>query len=102
MEHMKLLGQSMSSLHSALREFRTSDLPAITDEYSVILQHMQVYFSDSSVTGTLKHKLGLVIKPQKLKWLEVVVQAASMVSDQRYHALHMDFVRSNVLFERGG
>jgi len=97
-EHLKLLGQTMSNIHAALYAFQTTDLPAVSDEYDTILQQMQSYFNNPSILDALKHKLNLTVKPQELGWLANVIRACA--TPGHHQALHMDLVRSNVLFER--
>jgi len=95
-EHIKLLGGELSNLHAALQNLPREDGPSVSDEYLVLCQKMQRYFSEPGVSKALQTKLGLTISPQVCDPLLQLLRLAHGLPNQQW--LHMDFVRGNVLF----
>jgi len=93
MDHIKQLGTVMSNMHAALKPLSQGDLPFVIDEYRALLTRIEKYFADDGVHDALAGKLGLAIldttrlRPALLASVDLPAQA-----------LHMDFVRGNILF----
>lgn len=96
MEHIKLLGKTMSDMHESLTRMPKAKLPMVADEYSQILTRMQRYFSKQTVTQALQTKLHLSIDHSFFDRLKRIVRASKSLPNQQ--PLHMDFVRGNILF----
>jgi Ser/Thr protein kinase RdoA (MazF antagonist) len=95
MKHLKLLGQTMSNMHAALQVFDARDLFDVIAIYLEIFTRMQRYFAEPGVRNALARKLTLV--PPNLDESIATLQACKHVTEVQ--ALHMDFVRSNILFD---
>lgn len=93
MAHIKQLGRIMSDMHAKLATY-DGDLPDVTDELLALNKRMQHYFASPDVQRALKQKLSLVAKPHDFTAL---LQQCKNLRGQQ--ALHMDFVRSNILFQ---
>ncbi|HWZ65649.1 MAG TPA: phosphotransferase [Patescibacteria group bacterium] len=93
MRHIKLLGKTMSDMHALLAKFE-GDLTEIAFDSLALNHRMQTYFTDPNVMGALWAKLNLKIRHTNFQPLLHICQK---LPDQQ--ALHMDFVRGNVLFE---
>lgn len=96
-DHIKLLGKTMSDMHAALADFRTADLPDVADEYLEIVHRMRRYFADEAVQQALNDKLLLHVVPGTFSQFELLLRTAKLLPAQQ--PLHMDFVRSNILFQ---
>jgi hypothetical protein len=100
-KHLKLLGISMAKLHAALQPYlHTGDLPQVTDEYRAICGRMQAYFSDQRIARAVWQKLGVQIDVHFIGHYSQILDDCDALPGQQ--ALHMDFVRGNVLFENQG
>ena len=98
--HIKILGKAMSDMHYSLKELTPQRFPNVSDLYLLIIDRMQDYFSNKGVVSSLSSKLNLSLSAQLLdKFRSTVVLTKSMPSQQ---VLHMDFVRSNILFTFSG
>jgi len=95
-DHIKLLGKTMSDMHAALRSCSTEDLPDVTIEYRALITRMRAYFEGRPVRRALEEKLLLCIAPDAFDRLERVVRQVHQLPGRQ--PLHMDFVRSNILF----
>jgi Ser/Thr protein kinase RdoA (MazF antagonist) len=95
MAHIKQLGAAMSDMHAALKELDRGGLSSVTDEYKAICEHMRKYFQQDGVKTALERKLHLSA-PLNFQKYDKLLDALAKVKDQQ--ALHMDFVRSNILF----
>lgn len=92
-KHIKLLGQAMAVFHTAAHDYHGSALPAVETVYMEIVERMKTYFADEKIAHALSQKLQLVVcVPDMSGFLE----AATVVAGRT--PLHMDLVRSNVLF----
>ena len=97
---IKLLGEMLGKIHSTLLTFDDSELAAtsmVTAEYTALLSRMKVYFMDSRIKRAASRKLGTALDTGVFETFEDLLWIASRLPDQQ--ALHMDFVRSNVLFD---
>lgn len=101
MDRLKSLGRSMSDMHTILKSYkRSDDLPKIHGVYTPIIRRMRAYFADNNVSRALHTKLSLSVNGTWQKSAENLLKISSQLPGQQ--ALHMDFVRSNVLFADGG
>jgi Ser/Thr protein kinase RdoA (MazF antagonist) len=94
--HIKLLGEAMSNMHAALTGMLTSGFPAVTTQYSTITKRMQHYFTQATVCEAIAVKLNLVVVPHALLRASTTARYCHNLPHQQ--ALHMDFVRGNILF----
>ena len=92
MKHIKLLGWVLADFHRYGRDF-DGELPDVEDVYAEIYQKMRMYFTDKNVVSAMKNKLNCEIILPNLAPL--LVEARQLSGRQ---VLHMDLVRSNVLF----
>ena len=94
MEHLKKLGKAMGKLHQALAAYPAQTLPNVADECLALHNRMQRYFTNMHVVAALRQKLALaVIGTQYAPLLQLTKKFPGQ------QALHMDFVRGNILFE---
>lgn len=92
MERLKMLGKAMGDTHAALRNYKGT-LPSVSGELFLLHARMQQYFNDRHVTQAMRQKLGLRLQTGN----EVpILQRAAALPPQ---AIHMDFVRGNILFK---
>ena len=96
-DHIKLLGKTLSDMHAALQAYDGGHLPDVTDEYLVILERMRRYFSDIQVQKALGEKLLLNVDIAALEQFKQLLIGTRLLPGKQ--ALHMDFVRSNILFD---
>lgn len=94
MEHIKQLGKAMSDMHAALRPLPQKNLPLVIDECLALLTRMEKYFAGPGVRNALSRKLGL--NTPHVSQFRQTLKAAGALPAQ---ALHMDFVRGNILFD---
>lgn len=94
MEHIKQLGAMMSDMHLALKSLPQRELLFVIDECRALLGRMEKYFADDGVHDALASKLGLAV----LDTTEMRPAFTEAV-DMPAQALHMDFVRGNILFD---
>lgn len=97
MSHLKLLGMTMSNMHSLLSNMPTFELPSVYDEYTLIIQRMKEYFLRLTTTSAVERKLGLRINNERLNKYARLLQKIKRLPGQQ--VLHMDFVRGNILFD---
>jgi Ser/Thr protein kinase RdoA (MazF antagonist) len=100
MKHIKLLGKTMSDMHAALKYHDASQLAKesnVVDEYCAIVARMEQYFEQISVVNALQEKLDLSVNKENFSVLKQTLAICKRLSFQQ--ALHMDFVRSNILFD---
>jgi Ser/Thr protein kinase RdoA (MazF antagonist) len=96
-DHIKLLGKTMSDMHAILASCDAPDLPEVTDEYLAIVKRMRHYFAQAPVQRALADKLLLEIDMVVFDQFEQLLIGAKLLPGKQ--PLHMDFVRSNILFE---
>ena len=94
MDHIKALGQAMSDMHHALTTYETASLPDVATESIDLHKRMQRYFADPNVARALQQKLG--VSSVAGNFADVLAASKKLPGQQ---ALHMDFVRGNILFE---
>jgi Ser/Thr protein kinase RdoA (MazF antagonist) len=95
-EHIKELGRAMSDMHYELKQMPGDALPGIASEYRAIFSRMRHYFDDPSVVRAMRDKLGLAQEARQLEYAQKLLSAFEQAASQQ--PLHMDFVRSNILF----
>lgn len=98
MDHIKLLGASLSNMHATLANLAQAELPYVVDECRDLLKRMEKYLADDGVHDAMAAKLGLAILDTTQ--LRPTLTACVDLPGQR--ALHMDFVRGNILFDGRG
>lgn len=91
MKHIKVLGLSLAEFHKTGTSYG-GDLPRIEDVCMEIHERMQRYFSQSVVVRALREKLSLSVDKKFTARTVLAVNKGDEV------ALHMDFVRGNLLF----
>ena len=97
MAHLKLLGKTMSDMHALLAAMPNDPaLPLVYDEYYAIIKRMYRYFSQSTVKSAMKQKLQLSIDTANIESHGSYLKECQLLPGQQ--ALHMDFVRGNILF----
>ncbi|HEX6462645.1 MAG TPA: phosphotransferase [Candidatus Saccharimonadales bacterium] len=94
-QHLKLAGMAMSIMHQRLRSLGDQK-PYVTDEYQTINQRMWRYFADQNVQTALLKKLQLSLEEAVFHKNMTLLQLCHSLPNQQM--LHMDFVRSNLLF----
>lgn len=94
MDHLKQLGTAMASLHKSLKSYNVAILPEVELENAAIFERMRHYFNDRDVINAAAHKLQVRIIPRD--FAQLLAQCRHL---PRRQALHMDFVRGNILFE---
>lgn len=95
MEHLKQLGASLAGVHAALAALEQSTLPNVSDEYLALARKMEDYFARRGVRSALANKLDL-LAPTNLKKFQLLLE--KLAGTDKAQALHMDFVRGNILF----
>lgn len=96
-DHLKLLGKAMSDLHAALLPLGCGDLPDAREVYAAIVGRMEHYFQDRGVRLAMRRKLRLTLPPDQFKRHCRTLDVCAALPGRQ--ALHMDFVRGNVLFQ---
>lgn len=95
MKHIKLLGWALAEFHRAAQSY-TGELPSVIDEYRAIVGRMTRYFARHDAQEAFARKCHLVIDRQAMSaWSSLVDECGALPYQQ---ALHMDFVRGNILF----
>lgn len=95
--HIKLLGKTMGDMHADLRPLAKQNLPLIANECLGQLVRMQQYFSQTGVMKAMHKKLSLELTIE-FDYFQKILDASKRLKHQQ--PLHMDFVRSNVLFKQ--
>lgn len=97
MDHIKNLGAAMGKMHLILSNMETQGLPSVYEEYLALLDRMSKYLANPKVEQSLLNKLGLKIDIAKIEqYINLLNEYHERAGQQ---ALHMDFVRGNILFE---
>jgi Ser/Thr protein kinase RdoA (MazF antagonist) len=98
-KHIKILGEGMSDLHFFLQLLETSrGLRSVSSEYLLISDQMRNYFLRKSVKKAMENKLNLSVDQKTIAKIQKLLEACGKLEGQQ--PLHMDFVRSNVLFDK--
>ena len=102
-EHLKQLGAVMAHMHAKLQLTEAISLKKsvfsqinIVDELLILLKRIELYFDQASVRQAMRSKLGVNIDVNFRFYKECLNLGSQL---PRQHILHMDLVRSNVLFE---
>jgi Ser/Thr protein kinase RdoA (MazF antagonist) len=96
-DHIKLLGLSLSHLHAVLAQANAPQPHAsAVGESQALLGRMQRYFVYPGVQTALAAKLDLTLAPTALKQARAALELAA--NQPGHQPLHLDFVRSNLLF----
>jgi Ser/Thr protein kinase RdoA (MazF antagonist) len=93
-EHIKQLGGILATLHTCLKRYNVANLPDVASENAALWARMTHYFNDASVVAAAAQKLRLRVICGDFTWL---LNACRHLPNQQ--ALHMDFVRGNILFD---
>ena len=96
MRHIKLAGKILGTMHETLATF-SSKLPDIIEANIELNSRMLRYFADPAVAHALDAKLGLRVQHADFRPL---LYASRQLPNRQ--ALHMDFVRGNILFAGKG
>jgi Ser/Thr protein kinase RdoA (MazF antagonist) len=97
MDHLKALGMMMGKMHVALRGVECTGLPSAIEECTAQLARMKHYFSQRQTLVAMTQKLGVELSEGLFEHMYgTILQVANIPMT---HALHMDFVRSNILFK---
>lgn len=96
-DHIKLVGKTMSDMHGALSSLEVPDLPEVADEYLATVSRMRSYFNDAAVQRALADKLLLQVQSEVFDEFEHILTGSKLLPAKQ--PLHMDFVRSNILFD---
>ncbi len=97
--HIKLLGRTLSDIHASLYAFPEEYIrenAGVADEYLRINDRMRIYFADSRVQNSMRQKLNLSIPVDTFTDFTRLLRTCASLPGQQ--TLHMDFVRSNILF----
>lgn len=95
--HIKLLGHAMGKMHAATIRYVADAAPLVSDEYLAICKRMKAYVAEPGVVAAMANKLRLApIDLGVFERFNQSITASSQLPGQRM--LHMDLVRSNVLF----
>jgi Ser/Thr protein kinase RdoA (MazF antagonist) len=86
---------SMGKVHVSLRGFGSLEND-VTDEYLHIVARMSRYFKDKNVRRALKEKLNMEVSQDVFESFKRLLEFCGSLPDRQ--ALHMDFVRGNLLF----
>lgn len=92
MGHLKALGKMMGDMHAVLANYPHA-LPDVADDLLALNRRMIRYFANADVRQALAVKLGLIVRKTDVTRLLMFCQTLPT------QALHMDFVRGNVLFD---
>jgi Ser/Thr protein kinase RdoA (MazF antagonist) len=95
MDHIKLVGMAMSSVHAKLRH-EMFELDHVVDVYRPIAMRMKAYFVEPGVQNALLQKLGLKVSSDIFNRFMGVLEIGLTLP---FQPLHMDFVRGNLLFD---
>lgn len=97
MKHLKLLGETLGNVHECLKKLKNSSMDSVIDEYINNLNYMEVYFCNSKVLKALIVKTGISINKKKISQYKKLLLTIN--KQEGCQPLHMDFVRSNILFK---
>lgn len=96
-KHLKVLGYSMAIMHNNLANY-TQPLPSIYDEISYITKTMINYFTNRQIANAIAKKLQIKVNVMAIETLNSAILSCKHLSNQQ--ALHMDFVRGNILYSQ--
>jgi len=93
MNHLKQLGKTMSDMHEVLKSYNVANLPEVAQENLQLNRRMLRYFADPQVARAVRQKLKIHVA--HADYTKLLSATQKLPSQQ---ALHMDFVRGNILF----
>ncbi len=96
MEHIKQLGGLMSDMHFVASGYLSKQLPLASDEYTQITNRMKGYFDNVDTDKAITSKLKVRLSPRRLDNYLLLLRLTSNLPLRQ--SLHMDMVRSNILF----
>jgi hypothetical protein len=94
--HIKAIGAGMSAMHALLASFDSLQLPNVEDIYGATLDRMSHYFADQNVNTAIHEKLQINFDYTKLSMYATILKHCKRSAARQ--ALHMDYVRGNILF----
>lgn len=95
--HLKLLGAAMGTMHATLAPAGRLITNPVAEQYIQTTDCMQRYFRQPGVISAMRHKLGVQLPGQPPQDLRRILGYCRYLPGQQ--ALHMDFVRGNILFD---
>ena len=95
-KHLKLLGATLGLMHTSMRVLEKAKLPLVTDEYQAILKRVHTYFAAKNVTRAAELKLEIELPTTRIARYTRLLD--TLIHSKQSQPLHMDFVRSNILF----
>ncbi len=98
--HLKLAGQVMSHLHQALANssLEPTKFTDATGHLGRLLAHMKEYFQKNDVQSALTKKLKLKVNLNQFGRYQKIIKILNKL--ESHQVIHLDFVRSNLLFSR--
>lgn len=97
MKHIKLIGKTMSDMHAFLSDMNTDGLASVYDELLQITRRMEDYFARPEVVKAMRQKLQVEVNADHFASYKKALTICQQLPHQQ--ALHMDFVRGNLLFD---
>ncbi len=98
MNHLKLMGQAMGVMHEQLRQTNAPRVFAdATVVHNTIIRHMQHYFSQPATQEAVRTKLQMSINHTVFQRSQHLIDYLGQLPGKQ--PLHLDFVRSNLLFD---
>lgn len=95
MNHLKLLGKTMSDMHACLKDM-SIEAPSVVEIHIQLVSRMEAYFANEGVQKAMNKKLGFHDFSQVFTSFHGLLGESKHLPNQQM--LHMDFVRGNVLF----
>jgi Ser/Thr protein kinase RdoA (MazF antagonist) len=95
-KHIKLLGKTMSDMHALSVNFEAKNFPDVCEQYLRINDVMRYYFGQTGVSHAIDTKLHLNLRSVIFDNFNRLLSYCWRLTDKQ--VLHMDFVRSNLLF----
>jgi Ser/Thr protein kinase RdoA (MazF antagonist) len=89
-----LLGKTLSDMHAALADLDSVQL-SVEDELEALVGRIKRYVTDTTKLDAIRVKLGLTLNIHFLH-IKKILDVMRQLPGKR--SLHMDFVRSNILF----
>lgn len=96
-DHVKALGMALSVVHHESAGYPAGRLSKVHGQYAVQLHRMVEYFNRQGVQAAMAAKLQLKAPIAECEELMRLMRLCGKLPGQQ--ALHMDFVRGNILFQ---
>lgn len=96
MDHLKLLGKTMSAMHAAWSG-NGAEYPDVIDQQQKLVTRMEQYFAQQGVQKAMREKLQIADFSRVFTSFHEILTASRHIPEQQL--LHMDFVRGNILFD---